>query len=70
MTKFKYLPHAAIGLLHIYPPRRLGQLDELRLVKATDLDYTINELINVASNYAEKHGIKPDTICYWRLTAM
>ena len=39
-------------------------LDEFRLVSDYDFDYTINELIGIAINEAERHGLKPTTICH------
>ena len=42
-------------------------LDEFRLVSDYDLNYTINELIGIAINEAEKHGLKPTTVCHLEL---
>ncbi|WP_054848689.1 hypothetical protein [Vulcanisaeta sp. JCM 14467] len=38
-------------------------LDEFRLVSDYDFNYTINELIGIAINEAERRGIKPTTVC-------
>ena len=42
-------------------------LDEFRLVSDYDFNYTINELIGMAINEAERRGIKPATICHLEL---
>ena len=42
-------------------------LDEFRLVSDYDFNYTINELIDIAINEAEKHGLKPTTVCHLEL---
>ena len=39
-------------------------LDEFRLVSDYDFDYTVNELIGMAINEAEKRSIKPAVICH------
>ena len=39
-------------------------LDEFRLVSDYDFDYTVNELIGMAINEAEKRGIKPAVVCH------
>ena len=39
-------------------------LDEFRLISDYDFDYTINELIGIAINEAERHGLKPTTVCH------
>ena len=45
-------------------PTWIYYLDEFRLVSDYDFDYTINELIGMAINEAERRGIKPTTVCY------
>ena len=42
-------------------------LDEFRLVSDYDFNYTINELIGMAVNEAERYGLKPATICHLEL---
>ena len=42
-------------------------LDEFRLVSDYDFDYSINELIGMAINEAEKYGLKPTTVCHLEL---
>ena len=42
-------------------------LDEFRLVSDYDFDYTINELIGIAINEAEKHGLKPAVVCHLKI---
>ena len=39
-------------------------LDEFRLISDYDFNYTINELIGMAINEAERHGLKPATVCH------
>ena len=39
-------------------------LDEFRLVSDYDFNYTINELIGMAISEAERHGLKPTTVCH------
>ena len=45
-------------------PTWIYYLDEFRLVSDYDFDYTVNELIGMAINEAEKRGIKPTTVCH------
>ena len=42
-------------------------LDESRLVGDYDFNYTINELIGMAISEAERHGLKPTTVCHLKL---
>ena len=42
-------------------------LDEFKPVSDYDLNYTINELIGMAINEAEKYGLKPATVCHLEL---
>ena len=39
-------------------------LDGFRLVSDYVFNYTINELIGMAMNEAERHGLKPTTVCH------
>ena len=48
-------------------PTWIYYLDEFRLVSDYDFDYTINELIGIAINEAEKHGLKPATVCHLQI---
>ena len=42
-------------------------LDEFRLVSDYDFNYTINELIGMAVNEAERYGLKPAVVCHLEL---
>ena len=42
-------------------------LDEFRLISDYDFNYTVNELIGIAINEAERHGHKPTTVCHLEL---
>ena len=48
-------------------PTWIYYLDEFRLVSDYDFDYTINELIGIAINEAERWGIKPSIVCHLEL---
>ena len=43
--------------------------DEFRLVSDYDFNYTINELIGMAINEAERHGLKPAMVCRLELNS-